>query len=420
MRLQRERLTPLSRDRKQTDKSRQLVDSSNASSMHSAAKTLANTRPLMSARTSRRAAVGAIGPYAIALLAVAAAAAVSYPLRAHIYTTPLFFAAVIVSCWYAGARAGVLAPIASTAAIHFLMHSPEHRFTDTYDLTRLLEFVFVAVVAIYLIAARKRAEQLLRQARDELETKVDERTADACASEKKLRDLIETIPAMAFVARHDGANEFVSQRWIEFSGISSEQSAGTGWADSIHPDDRAEHMARWREACASGEPFENEARHRDAHGNYRWLLVRAVPLRNEQGKILNWYGTAIDVEDRKRAEALLAAENRILEMVAKGDSFSHIVDTLCHLVEEQATDVLASILLVEDGRLRHGGAPDLPRAYIDTVDGIAIGPRVGSCGTAAFIGKQVIVEDIATDPLWADYRNVPLHHGLRACWSTPI
>ena len=340
-----ERLTPLLRDRKQTDKLTRLVDCSNASSMHSVAKTLANTRPHMSAQSSRRAALGAISPYATALLAVAAAAAVSYPLRAHIYTTPLFFVAVVVSCWYGGTGAGVLATIASTAAIQFLMHLPRQQFaSDIHNLTRLLEFVFVAVVAIYLIATRKRAEQSLRRARDELEIKVAERTAVARASEKKLRDLLETIPAMAFVTRPDGASEFVSQPWIEFSGISSEQSAGAGWANSIHPDDRAQHMAKWRAACASGEPFENEARHRDAHGNYRWLLVRAVPLRDEQNDILKWYGTAIDIEDRKRAEEQLRESEAYLaeaQRLSQTGSWAWSPDTDIRYWSEECYHVLS-------------------------------------------------------------------------------
>jgi PAS domain S-box-containing protein len=340
-----ERLTPLLRDRKQTDKLTWLVDCSNASSMHSAAKSLANTRSHMSAQSSWRTALCTISPYATAVLAVAAAAAVSYPLRAHIYTTPLFFAAVVVSCWYAGTRAGVLATIASTAAIQFLMHLPRQQFTsDIHDLTRLLEFVFVAVVAIYLIAARKRAEQSLRQARDELEIKVAERTAVACASEKKLRDLIETIPAMAFVTRPDGANEFVSRPWIEFSGISSEQSTGASWADSIHADDRAQHMAKWRAACASGEPFENEARHRDADGKYRWLLVRAVPLRDEHDKILKWYGTAIDIEDRKRAEEQLRESEAYLaeaQRLSQTGSWAWSPDTDIRYWSEECYRVLS-------------------------------------------------------------------------------
>ena len=134
------------------------------------------------------------------------------------------------------------------------------------------------------IEDRKRAEEAVRR------------------SEKQLRDLIETIPAMAFVTRADGSNEFVSRKWIEFSGLSAEQSADSGWEKTLHPDDVAKHLRTWREALASGQPAESEARHRDANGNYRWLLVRAVPLRDEHGNILKWYGAAIDVEDRKRAE----------------------------------------------------------------------------------------------------------------------
>jgi len=81
-------------------------------------------------------------------------------------------------------------------------------------------------------------------------------------SERELRELIETIPAMAFVIGRDGSIEFVSRQWIEFSGISAEQNTGESWAATLHPDDREEHLAKWRAAHASGEPFENEARHR--------------------------------------------------------------------------------------------------------------------------------------------------------------
>jgi PAS domain S-box-containing protein len=145
-----------------------------------------------------------------------------------------------------------------------------------------------------------------------------------------------------------------------------------------------------------------------------------VPLHDEQGNILKWYGTLTDIEDRKRAEALLTGEKRILEMVAKGDSLAQILDSLCRLVEVQASGVLASILLLDGNRLRHGGAPSLPKAYTDAIDGAVIGPSAGSCGTAAYRAEQVIVEDIASDPLWADYRKAALPHSLRACWSTPI
>ena len=393
--------------------------------MHSAAKTLTHTGACASAQKTKRAEMVRIFPYAVAALAVAAAATISYPLRTYLYVTPLFFAAVVVSCWYAGTGAGVFAALVSTAAIHFLMHLPRHSFpSEIQDLLRLFEFAFIATVAIFLIAARKRAEQSLRQARDELEIKVAERTAVACASEKKLRDLIETIPAMAFVTRPDGANEFVSRQWIEFSGFSSVESAGAGWAASIHPDDLEQHAAKWRAACASGEPFESESRHRDVHGNYRWLLVRAVPLRNEQGEIRKWYGTAIDIEDRKRAEALLAGEKRLLEMIATGVPFKEIANALCQIIEQQRPGTLASVLLLNcDGvHLDVIAGPNLPGGWDRQMEQLPIGPCAGSCGTAAYRGSPVIVSDIATDPLWdlPEHRAAALNHGLRASWSNPV
>src|SRR5262245_30814950 len=124
--------------------------------------------------------------------------------------------------------------------------------------------------------------------------------------------------------------------------------------------------------------------------------------------------------ERRRAEALLAGEKRILEMLARGDSLAEILDSLCRLVEEQARGTLASVLLLEGDRLRHGSAPSLPKAYTEAIDDGRIGPAAGSCGTAAYRAEQVIVEDIATDPLWAAYRDVALPYSLRACWSTPI
>src|SRR5437016_5570696 len=149
-----------------------------------------------------------------------------------------------------------------------------------------------------------------------------------------------------------------------------------------------------------------------------------IPVEVSLSALRGRYYQAIirDISQRKRREALLAGENRILEMLAKGDSLADILDLLCLLVEEQSTGVLASILLMDaNGRqLRHGGAPNLPKAYTEAIDGAFIGNSVGSCGTAAYRAEQVIVSDIATDPLWADFRDLALAHSLRACWSTPI
>jgi PAS domain S-box-containing protein len=120
------------------------------------------------------------------------------------------------------------------------------------------------------------------------------------------------------------------------------------------------------------------------------------------------------------AETILVVERRILEMVARGDSLAEILDSLCRFVEGQASGVLASISLLDGDRLRHRAAPSLPRAYTDAIDGAAIGPSAASCGTAAYRGEPVIVDDIATDPLWTEHRDLALTHSLRACWSIPV
>jgi len=124
----------------------------------------------------------------------------------------------------------------------------------------------------------------------------------------------------------------------------------------------------------------------------------------------------------EQGDALLAGEKRILEMIAKSSPLEPILDALCRLVEEVSNGSLATILLLdsESNRLWHAAAPSLPSTYTEGMGGIVIGPSVGSCGTAAYRREPVIVCDIAADPLWADYRNVALAHGLRASWSTPI
>ena len=241
-------------------------------------------------------------------------------------------------------------------------------------------------------------------------------------SQDRLRLIIDTIPGMVWSALPDGSVDFISQRWAEYHGLSLEDLRRQGWEAVIHPDDVPRARQTGRAAMAAGKPFEIELRSRRADGEYRWFLHGAVPLRDEMENIVKWYGTTTDIEDRKRAEILLAGEKRLLEMIARGDSRALILDALCRLVEELASGSLSSILLLDRNanRLRHGAAPSLPIAYTEAIDGTAIGPSVGSCGTAAYRAEPVIVSDIATNPLWADYRDLALAHGLRACWSTPI
>jgi PAS domain S-box-containing protein len=123
------------------------------------------------------------------------------------------------------------------------------------------------------------------------------------AQEKLLRDVVETIPAMTFTALPDGSATFVNRRWTEYTGLSVEQSSGAGWQNAIYPEDLVRHSENWRISVATGQLFEDEARfRRAADGRYRWFLVRGVPLRDQRGNIVKWYGTLTDIEDHKRAE----------------------------------------------------------------------------------------------------------------------
>jgi PAS domain S-box-containing protein len=134
------------------------------------------------------------------------------------------------------------------------------------------------------------------------EIKVAERTAKLRRSERELRDVIDTIPAIVWSTLPDGSNTYVNKRFVEYSGSSAEQTAGSGWRALIHPDDLERHASKWMEAVATGKPLENEVRSRRSDGLYRWQLDRGVPLRDEDGNIVKWYGVTTDIEDRKRAE----------------------------------------------------------------------------------------------------------------------
>ncbi|PYB77051.1 MULTISPECIES: putative bifunctional diguanylate cyclase/phosphodiesterase [Rhizobium] len=118
---------------------------------------------------------------------------------------------------------------------------------------------------------------------------------------------------------------------------------------------------------------------------------------------------------------LLQLQNTILEKIATGQSLAETIDYLCREVEAQAHDVVSSVLLLDsDFRLRHLAGPSLPLEYTEAIDGIQIGPGVGSCGTAAFTGRPVMVDDIESHPYWEPYKGLALPLGLKACWSTPI
>ena len=170
-------------------------------------------------------------------------------------------------------------------------------FYQTVWFRALGVFLFIAALAV---AYRFRLRHLERQ-RDALRQ-----------SEKELRDVIDTIPAIVWSTRNDGSNTYLNRRFIEYSGLSTEQTTESGWKAAVHPDDLERQKCKWMDAIATGKPIETEVRLRRSDGQYRWQLDRGVPLRDEDGNIVRWYGVVTDIEDRKRAEEDLTISSRDL------------------------------------------------------------------------------------------------------------
>jgi PAS domain S-box-containing protein len=139
-------------------------------------------------------------------------------------------------------------------------------------------------------------------------------------TEQELRDIVDSIPAVVWVALPDGSNAYANSRFVAYSGMAPAQTAGAGWQAAVHPDDLQAHEARWRAAVASGEPHESELRFLGADGQYRWHLDRGLPRRDEAGNIFRWYGVVTDIEDRKRVEEALRRSEHYL---AEAQRLSH-------------------------------------------------------------------------------------------------
>jgi PAS domain S-box-containing protein len=242
--------------------------------------------------------------------------------------------------------------------------------------------------------------------------------------EDQLWAIIDMIPVLAWSARLDGSAEFFNRRWLDYAGLCMEEARDWGWMAAVHPDDLSKLTDYWRSLLASGETGEIEARLRRYDGEYRWFLARATPSFDREGRLVKWFGTNTDIEDRKSAECLLAGENLVLEMTAKGHSLESILEALCRVVEQTASGCLCSVLLFDPSgsKIQQAIAPSIPSSYNDQFPEIMVDRDYGPCTQAARDKTQVIVSDVASDTRWGTYgwRISALTHGLKACWSTII
>jgi PAS domain S-box-containing protein len=260
-------------------------------------------------------------------------------------------------------------------------------------------------------------------------TSIDIETSSAAwwlsppAREHHFRSIADGIPALIALISPSGEVAIANRLVLEYFGATLDELNAWATADTLHPDDLATVLAARTESMATGQPYHVEGRHRGTDGEYRWFEMRGIPLSDSDGRIAWWYVIETDIDDSKRAHALLAGEVRVLEMVALGAELPQILDAICRLTEDTVSGCYCSVLIgVPGGRWRPGAAPSLPVAYVERLDGLPVLPNVGPCALAAHMKMQVIVPDIASDPRFEAYgfRELALSHGLRSCWATPI
>jgi len=241
--------------------------------------------------------------------------------------------------------------------------------------------------------------------------------------EPPLFQVIDAIPAIAWSNAPDGSNVFQNQRWLDYTGLRREAARGEGWKDVIHPEDLGSLVAKWETLFVQGIAGECDARLRRSDGVFLWFLFRIEPIRDETGEVVRWHGTAIDIDDRKRTEALRTAERRMLEMIANGAGLSEVLNDLCGAIDSHAPGATSFVCLMDsDGKhLQPSAGPRVPAAFTKAITPFSIGPDRGSCGTAAFTKQRVIIPDISSDPKWpAEIRNIALENGVCAAWSEPL
>jgi PAS domain S-box-containing protein len=243
-------------------------------------------------------------------------------------------------------------------------------------------------------------------------------------SEADARKLVGRIPGIVlFFMRPDGELEVVSPQLTRYFGKTLEELKHWMSGETVHPDDRPQVIEVFRRAIAAGEPYKFEARFRRADGVYQWFQCRGLPRRDESGRIIRWSCVGIDIDERKRAETLLAGERQLLEMVASGRSIPDTLEALCRLVEEIAGGSYCSLVLVDPSgtKFSQAIAPSVAREFSDAVRGWPLDRRGGPCVMAARERTQVIVSDVTSDTRWRDsWRALAQAHGLRSCWSTPV
>jgi PAS domain S-box-containing protein len=292
----------------------------------------------------------------------------------------------------------------------------------------------IAVIEFFMRESRSKNEQLVKviaAVAAQLNLIMEKKRAaeELSRTNEILKSILSNMGDAVIVADKDGKFLVFNPVAERFFGAPSMQASPSDWShhfglylpDKVtpFPSDRLPLMRSIRgEEVNNVEVF---VRQENATKGL-WVRVNGRPLKGPKGELLGGVTVCRDITEIKEEEFFRAGQSNVLEMIAADAPLADVLTSLVLLMEGQAEGLRCSILLLNrDGKhVRHGAAPNLPGAYVKAVNGAPIGPRNGSCGTAMYRRRPVVVTDVMTDPLWSDYRELAKICGLRACWSTPI
>ncbi|WP_275944992.1 PAS domain-containing protein [Bradyrhizobium sp. dw_411] len=266
----------------------------------------------------------------------------------------LFLCGIVLVAWISGPRPALLATVLTVLAFDYFLIQPVYSFALEFrELSRLVPFTIAALFMVSLSATQRRAIDSLRHARDKQRETVEElrklnetllienaerarAEENTRRAEQELQLLVDNIPVLAARYRADGSMDFRNKVWRDYTGLSQDNAEGHRWGSALHPDDREMVERAWRAHIASGEAFEIEQRLRRTDGEYRWHWIRRVPLRDDNGNVIRWYGVGFDIEDRRLAEeARRQSEEALTEA---RHELQLIIDTIPVLVLRHRAD----------------------------------------------------------------------------------
>lgn len=283
-------------------------------------------------------------------------------------------------------------------------------YSQATDLHNLVGHVYKAIAHLVLLRCLvlhhiRQPYQLLRE------------------SEQRLTTILDNVSAYIYLKAQDGRYLYANHLVAKLFGVSADKIPGTRDEDYFSPETARQLAENDSKVLKQGQPLYTEEANQNL-GERRKQVYWTVklPLRDENNRVYALCGISTDITDLKRKEVREANHNRALTLLTKGEGLQTILTEIVLGVEAELPGALCSILMLDMSgrRLLTGAAPSLSEAYNQAINGAEIGPEVGSCGTAAYLGQRVVVADVQTHPYWVNFRALAEAADLRSCWSQPI